>query len=95
MNKLLTRITTHHAILPRQAAHSRRSKDIYTAIACLLGLIALLACSCSPKNGCPAVRNMSGYTWVKWTEKGKSEGRVTVMEMKEGKIICSFTETAK
>lgn len=92
MNKLLTRITTHHAILPRQQAHSRRSKDIYTVIACLLGLMILLACSCSPaKNGCEQLykkrENRKFVAWFKCVETGK----VTIMN-KEGEIICSFMD---
>lgn len=85
MNKLLTRITTHRNILPRQEAHSRRVAGIYIVIACFLGLMALLACSCSPKHGCYGTKGMSGYGII---EKKTSKDGISVTYLQSNDTLA-------
>jgi hypothetical protein len=49
-------------------------------------VVVLLFSSCSPRNGCKAVRGMAGYSYIKNLETG----RVTVLN-KDGSI-CIYHE---
>lgn len=69
--------------------HRERRSAIHFIIALgFLTILALALFGCSPqKNGCPAVRNMSGYSYMKCKETGK----VAVFGP-DGKLICIYKE---
>lgn len=54
--------------------HSYRRQGIHAILLCLITVIVLLACSCSPRNGCAATRGMAGYSYCP-----------TLKELREGK----------
>lgn len=85
--------------------HSYRRQGIHAILLCLITVIVLLACSCSPRMGCPSHQGYSGYSHcptLQELRKNKkipylyclNTGLVAVLDMK-GKIICTYYQHSK
>lgn len=72
--------------------HQQRRTEIHSYFFIILLFMALIyAFGCSPqRNGCKAVKGMSGYGWIKCVQTGK----VCVIDP-TGKIVCSYYEPVK
>jgi hypothetical protein len=76
--------------------HSYRRQSIHAILLCLITVIVLLACSCSPRMGCPGHQGYSGYS-LQELRKNKNiaylycpnTGIVGVWDAK-GKLSCIY-----